>query len=281
MNQTLHLKRAAFAIFVDKDGTINLQDKRLNNIFKLIPSMHGIIIPTTGRTVGDMLEELDENNLMRPLLIIGDNGGCIYSTRDRQFLYKKTLNAEKVENINSHFIKLGGNSETIRLTDGEFIYAVNNPDVQAYYRKKHTVKYGENIEQLLETMPEITKITLAGTKPQMQEMASYVESLNFWSDMGATKFPNTSYQHYRLDIADRNINKGNAVKLINSTLKPPSGYMCIGNGENDISMFKQAIDDGMLIGIMEDSPQSVIKEMKAYVALKKKRQNDYYSCEYQ
>ena len=99
--------------------------------------------------------------------------------------------------------------------------------------------------------------------------------------MGATKFPNASYQHYRLDIADRNINKGNAVKLINSTLKPPSGYMCIGNGDNDISMFKQAIDDGMLIGIMEDSPQSVIKEMKAYVALKKKRQNDYYSCEYQ
>lgn len=109
-------------------------------------------------------------------------------------------------------------------------------------------------------------------------MATYVEDLNFWSDMGATKFPKASYQHYRLDIADRNISKGNAVKLINSILKPPFGYMCIGNGENDISMFKQAIDDSMLIGIMEDSPQSVIEEMKNYVALNKKRQNDYYSC---
>ena len=54
-------------------------------------------------------------------------------------------------------------------------------------------------------------------------------------------------------------------------MKPPFGYMCIGNGENDISMFKQAIDDDMLIGIMKDSPQSVIEEMKAYIALKKKR----------
>ena len=178
----------------------------------------------------------------------------------------------------SHFTEIGGNLEMIRLTDGESIYAINHPEVQQYYRKKHTVKYGENIDSLLAMMPEITKITLAGSKAQMQDMSSHVEKLNFWSDMGATKFPNASYQHYRLDVADRNINKGNAVNLINSILKPPYGYMCIGNGENDISMFKQAIDDGMLIGIMEDSPQSVIEEMKAYVDLKKKRQNDYYSC---
>ncbi len=280
MNQTLQFKKYAFAIYADKDGTMNLQDKRLDNNFKIIHSMNGIIIPTTGRTVGDMIEELDENGLMLPLLIIGDNGGCIYSTRDRQFIYKETLDTRKVQKNNSQFIKLGGNPEMIRLTDGEFIYAVNHPDVQAYYKNKHTVKYGENLEQLLKLMPEITKITLAGKKTQMQEMASYVKSLNFWSDMGATKFPNSSYQHYRLDIANRNINKGNAVKFTNSILKPSFGYMCIGNGENDIPMFKQAIDDNMLIGIMEDSPQSVIEEMKAYVALKKKRQNDYYSCEY-
>ena len=178
----------------------------------------------------------------------------------------------------SHFAELGGNPEMIRLTDGESIYAINNPEVQQYYKKKHTVKYGKDIDSLLDMMPETTKITLAGTKPQMQEMAAYVDNLNFWSDIGATKFPNASYQHYRLDIADRNINKGNAVKLIYSTLKPSFGYMCIGNGENDLSMFKQAIDDGMLIGVMEDSPSSVIEEMKSYVASKKKRQNDYYSC---
>lgn len=171
----------------------------------------------------------------------------------------------------SHFAELGGNPEMIRLTDGESIYAINNPEVQQYYKKKHTVKYGKDIDSLLDMMPETTKITLTGTKPQMQEMAAYVDNLNFWSDIGATKFPNASYQHYRLDIADRNINKGNAVKLIYSTLKPSFGYMCIGNGENDLSMFKQAIDDGMLIGVMEDSPSSVIEEMKSYVASKKKR----------
>ena len=280
MHQTPQLKRPAFIIFTDKDGTMNLQDKNLNNIFRLVHAMNGMIIPTTGRTVGDIQEDLKGNKLVNPALLIGDNGGSIFFTKSKEFVYKQTLDSEKVKNVISHFTELGGNPEMIRLTDGEYIYAINNPEVQQYYRKKHTVKYGKDINSLLTMMPETTKITLSGTKLQMQEMAAYVKNLNFWSDMGATKFPNASYQHYRLDIADRNISKGNSVKLINSILKPPFGYMCIGNGENDISMFKQAIDDNMLIGIMEDSPQSVIEEMKNYVALNKKRQNDYYSCEY-
>ena len=33
MKQTPQLKRPAFIIFTDKDGTMNLQDKNLNNIF--------------------------------------------------------------------------------------------------------------------------------------------------------------------------------------------------------------------------------------------------------
>ncbi len=278
MNQTLHLKRPAFIIFTDKDGTMNLQDKNLNTVFKLVHAMNGMMIPTTGRTVGDIQEDLKGNKLINPVLLIGDNGGSIFFTKSKEFVYKQTLDSEKVKTVISHFAELGGNPEMIRLTDGESIYAINNPEVQQYYKKKHTVKYGKDIDSLLDMMPETTKITLAGTKPQMQEMAAYVDNLNFWSDIGATKFPNASYQHYRLDIADRNINKGNAVKLIYSTLKPSFGYMCIGNGENDLSMFKQAIDDGMLIGVMEDSPSSVIEEMKSYVASKKKRQNDYYSC---
>ena len=277
MKQTPQLKRPAFIIFTDKDGTMNLQDKNLNNIFRLVHAMNGMMIPTTGRTVGDIQEDLKGNKLINPALLIGDNGGSIFFTKSKEFVYKQTLDSEKVKNVISHFTELGGNPEMIRLTDGEYIYAINNPEVQQYYRKKHTIKYGKDINSLLEIMPEITKITLAGSETQMKDMSNYVEKLNFWSDMGATKFPNASYQHYRLDIADRNINKGNAVKLINSTLKPPSGYMCIGNGENDIPMFKQAIDDNMMIGIMEDSPQAVKDEMKAYVASKKKRQNYHYS----
>ncbi len=277
MNTALQMKRPAFIIFTDKDGTLNLEDKKLNQVFTLISTMNGIVIPITGRTVGDIYKSLQENNLRIPEILIGDNGANIYSTKQKQFLMRKSLDPQKVSQVITNFVEAGGNPQMVRLTDGEFIYAVNHPDVQDYYRKNSTVKYGEDVSNLLKMMPEITKITLAGSKAQMEDMSNYVEDLNFWSDMGSTKFPNASYEHYRLDVADKNINKGNAVKLMVSILQPTFGYMCIGNGENDIPMFKQAIDDNMMIGIMEDSPQAVKDEMKAYVASKKKRQNYHYS----
>ena len=277
MNEALQIKRPSFIIFTDKDGTLNLEDKKLNQVFTLISTMNGMVIPITGRTVGDIYGNLKENNLRIPEILIGDNGANVYSTKKKQFLMKKSLDSQKVKQVITNFIETGGNPQMIRLTDGEFIYAVNHPDVQTYYKKNPTVKYGEDVDNLLKMMPEITKITLAGSKIQMEDMTNYVNGLNFWSDMGATKFPNASYEHYRLDVADKNINKGNAVKLMVSILQPTFGYMCIGNGENDISMFKQAIDNGMIIGVMEDSPQSVKDEMKAYVASKKKRQNYHYS----
>ena len=40
---------------------MNLQDKNLNNIFRLVHAMNGMIIPTTGRTVGDIQEDLKGN----------------------------------------------------------------------------------------------------------------------------------------------------------------------------------------------------------------------------
>ena len=270
MIDSYRIKRPNFIIFTDKDGTLNLEDPKLDVVFKLIISMNGLIIPITGRTIGDIIDSLKSNNLIIPEILVGDNGANIYSSSQQEFLLKKTLNREKVNQIIAKFQKDFGNVNMIRLTDGEFIYAVNHPDIQNYYRNNNSVKFFDTIETAMDNMPEITKITLAGSKAQMQDISNYVKDLDFWSDMGSTKFPSSDYEYYRLDVADKNINKGNAVKLLSSILQPPSGYICIGNGENDISMFKQAIDDGMLIGIMEDSPQSVINEMKNYVKLKKR-----------
>ncbi len=165
----------------------------------------------------------------------------------------------------------GGVEENVRLTTGNKIYTVDTPAVKAYYKKSNIVHYCSDLNDVLASTPAITKVALYGPKENMLHMADYAKNLDFWSDLGTTKFPYHSSGNYRLDVADRNINKGNAVKSIYSTLQPPFGYVCIGNGENDISMFKQAIDNGMIIGVMEDSPQSVKDEMKAYVHSKRKR----------
>lgn len=84
-NNQFKIKRPAFIIFTDKDGTLNLEDKKLDSAFKLILSMNGLVIPITGRTVGDIEESLKANHLMIPPILVGDNGANIYSTTQNKF----------------------------------------------------------------------------------------------------------------------------------------------------------------------------------------------------
>ena len=104
MNEALQIKSPSFIIFPDKDGTLNLEDKKLNPVFTLISIMNGMVIPITGRTVGDIHENLKENNLRIPEILIGDNGANIYSTKKKQFLMKKSLDPQKVRQVITNFI---------------------------------------------------------------------------------------------------------------------------------------------------------------------------------
>ena len=70
MNEALQIKRPSFIIFTDKDGTLNLEDKKLNQVFTLISTMNGMVIPITGRTVGDIYGNLKENNLRIKIKLI-------------------------------------------------------------------------------------------------------------------------------------------------------------------------------------------------------------------
>ncbi len=73
------MKRPQFIIFTDKDYTINLEDKKLNQIFHLVATIGGMVIPVTGRTVGDIEENIKEKKIRMPEILVGDNGANIYS----------------------------------------------------------------------------------------------------------------------------------------------------------------------------------------------------------
>lgn len=258
------IRKPSFMVFTDKDGTLNLKDKQLSNIIALITAMGGMIVPTTGRTVGDIEEDFEKRKIMLPKLIIGDNGANVYSTVHQEFIMKKTLEQEKVKKVLDHYRKIGGNPDLIRYTDGKHIYASQEKNVKKYYQHSQMAKLFEDMEETTETSKEITKITLAGKKELMEEMAEYVQNIGFWTDMDKTKFPRREDENYRLDIAQKNINKGEAVKAIVKYFKPQYGYMCVGNGYNDISMFEQALRDGMIAAIMEESDPKLIKQMQNY-----------------
>lgn len=46
--------------------------------------------------------------------------------------------------------------------------------------------------------------------------------------------------------------------------------MCVGNGRNDLSMFKKAINDGMVVAVMEDAEKELISEVQEYARKKEK-----------
>lgn len=264
------IKRPKFIVFTDKDGTLDLEDEQLNDIFILIMTMGGMVVPITGRTVGDISEDFKKRKIILPQIIVGDNGANIYSTTTNEFLIKKTLDKDKVNRIIDFYIENGGNPDLIRYTDGSVIYASKEMSVKNYYKESKTVKLYDDIKEKTLNADEITKITLAGNKKNMQRISNYGETLDFWTDMDKTKFPKKEDQNYRLDIAQKDINKGNAVKEIYETIKPEYGYMCVGNGWNDLSMFKQAIDNGMTVAIMGNADPELICEVKEYRKSKNK-----------
>ncbi|MCI9063938.1 MAG: HAD family phosphatase [Clostridia bacterium] len=258
------MKKCKFIIFLDKDDTVNIDDKELNNIFDLVISSGGKIVFVTGRTVGDIEEDFQKKNIKMPYFIVGDNGGVFYSPSEQRFIKKKTLQNDKVVKIVDEFIKCGGNPSYIRYTNGAKVFTSEDKAVKKYYRKsERTESYSDICEQIKDN-EDITKITLAGNKNLMMHMAEFAGSIEYWTDMDKTRFPNSLCKNYRLDIAEKNINKGEAVKEIVAEEKPEYGYMCIGNGYNDVSMFKAAIDDNMLAVIMENAPIELIQEIKQY-----------------
>lgn len=264
------IKKPNFLMCIDKDDTVNLNDKQLNNTFNLITTMGGMVVFVTGRTTGDIESELRKKKIKVPEIIVGDNGAVIRSTSKKVFLEKKLLEKKKVMSIINEFNKNGGNVDNIRYTDGVYIYASKQKEVEAYYKRSQNVVLYDDIYQMLQQTEDITKLTLAGSKEQMQQMAEYIKELDFWTDMDSTKFPSKKHKNYRLDIAQKNINKGEAVKWLVKMLKPRYGYACIGNGYNDIPMFKVAIDNGMIAAIVSKASPELKEEMTQYFKSKNK-----------
>lgn len=264
------IKRPKYILFLDKDGTTNLEDKKLNHIFNLVTAMGGMIIFVTGRTVGDIENELKEKKIKLPKIIVGDNGAVICYTKTNEFLEQKELEQEKITKIVDDYIKNGGNPNYIRFTNGMEVFAANHKEVARYYKKNKCVTLCNDIYERMQNEKHITKLVLAGSTEEMKRISQFVGTLNYWTDRDVTKFPKKEYQNERLDIAQKNINKGDSVRRLVSILQPEYGYMCVGNGFNDVSMFQVAIDDGMRVAIMSNSPNGLLEQMQQYSREKKK-----------
>lgn len=240
----------------DLDGTLDLTDSKLSaEILKL--SQNGVdFVTATGRVNSYVMSMCRENNIIPPRFIIGDNGGTIFDTRKREYLKRTTLPLHTRRLILEEYLRQGGRMRDLRYTDGENVYAANNEDVKDYYSKESIIEYRSDYDlsdEILSESADITKITLAGNKKTMKHIKGFIKEngIKCWADIGKTKFPRKDRQNYRLDIMDGETCKGEAVEYLVEHADVGS-FTCIGNGPNDFSMFKYALDSGMPIIIVRN-----------------------------
>lgn len=251
----------------DLDGTMDLTDPRLTaKILKI--SKHGTIFVTaTGRTNNYVREICRKYGIMPPRYIIADNGGTIYDNVEKRYIMKTTLPLETRRKILEEYMRLGGILDDVRYTDGDSVFASKEENVKKYYEQENIVEYKEPEElmrELLSGESDITKITLAGNKKLMQRMIEFIQSegIKTWTDIGATKFPRRARKNYRLDITDGETSKGKAVEFLSEHIGVDN-FTCIGNGPNDFSMFKYALDRGKPVVIVRNAEE--VDESKALV----------------
>ena len=265
--------------YIDFDGTMNPRDKEFNNCIKEITEMGGMLVPVTGRGIADIENIFIENNIELPLFMAGDNGTVIkcnppkdeienqlskkkIDKKSNSNIYETPFDRGKLNKALTYYLENGGNPDLVRATNKNKIFASkNSEDVRKYYKSNKTAKlYKDVVEEILET-EDITKITLAGDPELMRKTSQYVrDELSLWTDADNTKFPKKEDDNWRLDITASN--KGEAVRIINSILEPTLGYVCVGNGRNDIPMFRKASEDKMKIGVMKNSPEEVLEEAR-------------------
>lgn len=230
----------------DLDGTLDLTDARLSAEILKLSKMGVSFVVSTGRSNSYVINTCVKNNILPPKYIIADNGGSVYDTIKKVYLRKVDLALSKRNRLIQKFLELGGRVEDIRYSDGDNLYAVNDELVKRFYFKDKTVTYygrEEIVGQLLRADVDVTKITLVAQRKLMDKLVKFMkeEELKCFPDGGNTKFPEKSRNNYRLDITDGETSKGDGVRFLAEHLGIDT-FMCIGNGQNDFSMFKYAID---------------------------------------
>lgn len=253
----------------DLDGTMDLTDPRLTAKILKMSKNGTIFVTATGRTNNYVRETCKRYGIMPPRFIIADNGGTIYDNVNREYIMRTTLPTETRTRLLSEFMQRGGNPDEIRYTDGDNVFASTSSDVKKYYENETIIEYRDAEELIREGTEEesnITKITLAGSKKLMVQMIEFVkeEGIKCWTDIGATKFPVTSRRNYRVDITYGDISKGRAVEFL-SEHTGIQDFTCIGNGPNDFSMFKYALDCGMPVIVVRSNQREESKELIARV----------------
>lgn len=256
--------------FFDLDGTLDLTNPRLSAEILKMSKLGVDFVTATGRTNSYVLDTFKKYNIIPPKFIIADNGGSIYDCAQKKYIKRTNLPTDIRKEVIGEYLRLGGLVKNIRYSDGNYVYAADNSEVRKYYEKEKSISYN-SIQEILRAIfnndSDIIKLTLAENSTLIRKIIRFTEEQNIkcWTDIGATKFPRKERNNFRLDITDGRTCKGDAVQFL-TDYTGIYDFICIGNGPNDLSMFKYALDCGMpVIVVVNKDKKEVSEESKKLI----------------
>lgn len=250
-------------IITDKDGTILLNKELSETLVKLKKIRNSTIwvIANSGRTVGDMKEAIEKEKIPKDCFdyIIGDNGGEAINLKNNEELFKHVMEGIHVKQIINEFLKIGGTNENIRFANGSSIIAQNNRKIRKYYKDRKNVKFIKKVDEV--KTDDITKITLTGTKEEIEGMEEYIKTKlpKYSTHKGKTSFPTGKNGNSRMDCTSKN-DKGQAMQYMIDLLELDK-CIVLGNDLNDLGMFKLALKRGDSVVIANSEYPGVTREL--------------------
>ncbi|MGN1351896.1 MAG: HAD hydrolase family protein [Clostridia bacterium] len=266
IEDTRQKNNGVLCIFTDIDGTLPLSNNFKHAVIRTKNTLQKqmMFIANTGRTPKDLKGMLERLNIPSQIFdeILGNNGAT-------SKYMKMSISKDNVSDILHKFIELGGEEGDVRYVAEDDIYIHRDEASTTYYSNKPHIELDDIIQKA--NSVNINKLTLTGSKEVIDKLIEYIEKCGYKCNIhvGNTKFRtrDKSKSRRRVDITSNECSKGIITKKVLRDLNLES-FMVMGNDENDITMFKAAIEKkGYIVLVKHEEieiTKKIVKELKAY-----------------
>ena len=233
---------------IDMDGTLLTNSKKITEktmiALKQAADRGIVIVPATGRSLDCLPRTLIGQDFYR--YVITSNGARLYDTKEKRTLYASLIPQKNAINLllegKKHGLGLTAHVENQNIVEGFSL----NLKGRLIYKKdtEDTIKTKDIIQTVKEKNGDVEEVQLFFFKEQKKWWAKDIVRKNkdYTASFGATY----------VEIYNNDTSKGIALAKLAQILGfTKEDIICIGNGENDLTMFEQS---GLKIAVENAEP---------------------------
>lgn len=233
---------------IDMDGTLLTDRKKITektmHALKKAANNGIVIVPTTGRSLDCLPRQLIGQDFYR--YVITSNGARVYDVQEKKTIYRSLIPQKTAINLLMEGKKYG-----LGLT----AHVENQSIVEgAMLNFKGRLIYKKDTEDTIKTKDAIQTVKEINADVEEVQLFFFNEKKKWWAKDIANKNKNltSSFGRIYVEICNSNTSKGIAIgKLAEILGFSKEDVICIGNGENDMTMFEQA---GLKIAVGNADP---------------------------